>query len=64
MKLEEIRAIAKSHSIKPGNLSKAELIKTIQVQEGNFDCFGSAYSGECDQSDCLWRSDCIGAPAS
>ena len=63
MKLEEIRAIAKSQSIKPGNLSKAELIKTIQIHEGNFDCYGTAYSGECDQ-DCLWRNDCFDASTS
>lgn len=64
MKLEEIRAIAKSHSIKPGNLSKTELIRTIQGHEGNFDCYGSASSGECDQASCLWRDDCIAASAS
>lgn len=64
MKLEEIRAIAKSQSIKPGNLSKAALIKTIQTNEGNFDCYGSAYSGECDQASCRWRLDCFEATAS
>lgn len=62
MKLEEIRAIAKSHSIKPEKLSKAELIKKIQFNEGNFECFGTAYGGECDQYGCLWRNDCIGTP--
>lgn len=49
MKLEEIRTIARSHSIKPNHLSKTELIKAIQTEEGNFDCFGSAYDGVCDQ---------------
>jgi hypothetical protein len=42
MKLEEIRSIARSHSIKPSRLSKSELIKTIQSEEGNFDCFATA----------------------
>jgi hypothetical protein len=59
MKLEDVRTIAKSHSIKPGHLSKTELIKAIQAEEGNFDCFATAYSGECDQADCLWREDCL-----
>jgi hypothetical protein len=59
MKLEDVRAIARSHSIKPDHLSKTELIKTIQTEEGNFDCFGSAYNGECDQENCLWRKDCL-----
>ena len=59
MKMEEIRSIAKSHSINPAKLSKTELIKTIQANEGNFDCFATAGSGECDQSGCLWREDCF-----
>lgn len=59
MKLEEIRAIAKSHCIKPGNLSKTELIKTIQAVEGNFDCFATASEGYCDQQGCLWRDGCF-----
>lgn len=61
MKLEEVRSIAKSHNIKPGKLSKTELIKSIQTAEGNFDCFATAYGGICDQMNCLWREDCIAA---
>ncbi len=61
MKIEEVREIAKSTSIKPGKLSKTELIKTIQAVEGNFDCFATAYNGECDQADCCWRKDCFAA---
>lgn len=57
MNMQELRAIAKSHSISYSKLSKAELIKTIQHEEGNFDCYSTAYSGECDQADCLWRKD-------
>ncbi len=68
MKLAEIRDIAKSHSIHPGKLSKIELVKSIQLDEGNFDCFASATSGECDQIGCVWREDCFssaraGAPS-
>ncbi|MDD2914817.1 MAG: SAP domain-containing protein [Gallionella sp.] len=59
MKLEEVRAIAKSLSIKPGKFSKAELIKSIQTVEGNFDCFASALHGMCDQTGCSWREDCF-----
>jgi hypothetical protein len=61
MKIEEIRGIAKSHSISPGKLSKTELIKSIQINEGNFDCFSTAYGGECDQGGCSWRDDCSAA---
>jgi hypothetical protein len=59
MELEVIHLIAVSHGIDPDALSKTELIKTIQNQEGNFDCFASAESGECDQGNCLWLEDCL-----
>lgn len=59
MKLEELRAIAKSRHITPGKLSKIELVKTIQANEGNFDCFATASHGECDQTGCCWREDCF-----
>lgn len=59
MKLGEVRAIARSHSINSGKLSKIELIKSIQAGEGNFDCYATASGGVCDQEDCLWRDDCF-----
>ena len=61
MNMQELRAIAKSHNISPGRLKKTELIKAIQTEEGNFDCYSTAYSGERDQLDCLWREDCFEA---
>lgn len=61
MKLEDIRSIAESRGVHPRKLSKAALIKTLQVGEGNFDCFATASSGECDQSGCSWREDCFKA---
>jgi hypothetical protein len=59
MKAEEIRSIARSHQIGIKGSSKANMIKGIQRHEGNFDCYSSAFSGECDQSGCLWREDCL-----
>ena len=47
MRLEDIRTIAKSRGIKIHHLSKPELIKAIQTEEGNFDCFGSAPTAAC-----------------
>ena len=61
MKLQEIRAIAKLHQINSGGLSKNELIHEIQRREGNFDCFGTACDGVCDQLGCSWREDCFDA---
>jgi hypothetical protein len=59
MKMEEVRSIAKSRNINIGKLSKSELIKSIQTDEGSFNCFGTAASGACDQMNCLWRNDCF-----
>ena len=57
--ISEVRKIAKRHGIKTAKLKKGEIIRLIQRAEGNFDCFGTAASGECSQTDCLWRKDCL-----
>jgi hypothetical protein len=61
MDITEVREIARSQGINPANIFKSELIKTIQVREGNFDCYGTAYNGVCDQLGCRWRADCFEA---
>lgn len=58
MKLEEIKEIAKQHNIKVGKLKKAELIRAIQLSEGNIDCFETGQAAECGEPACLWREDC------
>lgn len=59
MKLQDVRTIARNHRLKPDGSTKAELIRKIQREEGNFDCFSSATRGHCDQHLCLWRNDCL-----
>lgn len=59
MNMKTIRHLAKTLKVESSQLSKTELIKKIQLAEGNFDCYGSASNGECDQVDCVWRSDCL-----
>lgn len=62
MQLQTIRTIAKAQGINTHKMDKPTLIRTIQRQEGNFDCFGSAATnGFCDQGGCLWREECIPA---
>ena len=61
MLINEVRKIAKEYGIKTSRAKKAEMIKMIQVNEGNFDCFSSATNGFCDQDSCLWRDDCLSA---
>ena len=58
MRVEEIRNIARERGIKAGKMPKGELIRTIQREEGNSDCFGVAANLPCDQAGCLWRADC------
>ena len=59
MKNKEIQKIAERLGIVPAGLAKDDLIRAIQRAEGNFDCYGSAAEGYCDQEGCLWRGDCL-----
>lgn len=58
MKMSDIQKRAKNLGLKPGKSKKAELIRMIQQQEGNYSCFESAQDF-CDQSECCWRGDCL-----
>lgn len=59
MNLQNVRDKAKSFGIKTSNMSKMNLIRSIQLSEGNFNCFATASNGECDQMECIWRNDCF-----
>jgi len=59
MTLKQVKEIAKEKGVKVGNMKKENIIRAIQRTEGNFDCFGSATAGVCDQLNCLWRDDCL-----
>ncbi|MDR3557698.1 MAG: hypothetical protein P4L55_23320 [Syntrophobacteraceae bacterium] len=58
MKMNELRAIAKSLHINSFGKTKVGLIREIQRKEGNFDCYGTA-GDYCDRLDCLFRSSCL-----
>jgi hypothetical protein len=59
MTLQEIRAVAESRGMKVGKSKKDELIRAIQRNEGNTECFGSKHAMNCGQNNCLWRDDCV-----
>lgn len=59
MNMQEIKNIAKTYGIKPSKATKLKLIREIQETEGNFACFATALSGQCDQTGCMWRDDCM-----
>ena len=59
MHMQDIRSMAKEHGLKTGKQTKVELVRHIQLAEGNFSCFATATAGFCDQGNCLWREDCF-----
>ncbi len=58
MNMTEIRAIARERGIRSGRMNKTELVRTIQRQEGNADCFNTGQMAGCGQDQCLWYTDC------
>lgn len=57
--MQDIRKIAKENGLKTGKLNKTRLVKQIQANEGNFDCFATASNAYCDQPACIWQDDCM-----
>lgn len=58
MIMTDIRRIAKKRNIRPGQMKKQDLIRTIQRAEDNPPCFQTAVA-PCDQYECCWRIDCL-----
>ena len=58
MTIYDVRVIAKNMGIDPKKMKKRDLIRSIQIKEGNTPCFKTADT-YCDQADCLWKSDCL-----
>jgi hypothetical protein len=58
MKMDEIKEIAKLHNIKAGKMKKADLVRAVQLAEGNEVCFDTGKADTCLQAACLWREDC------
>ena len=54
----EVKKKANMTRVKPGKMKKSELIKSIQVAEGNEACFESG-NMQCSQVECCWRSECL-----
>jgi hypothetical protein len=58
MNMTEIRAIASERGIRSGRMNKTELVRTMQRQEGNAECFNTGQVAGCGQGQCLWHADC------
>ncbi len=59
MKFQEIQRMAKSMGINPYRMKKTDLVKFIQREENNIDCYGTERVAHCEERECLWRSDCL-----
>jgi hypothetical protein len=58
MKFAEIKAIAKEMGIKVVGVKKADMVREIQVREGNEPCFATGRVSDCGQPHCLWFEAC------
>jgi uncharacterized Zn ribbon protein len=59
MKVTDIRTMARDLGVKNySRLNKGDLIRGIQVAEGNSPCYQQIV--DCRVNDCLWRPDCQG----
>jgi len=45
MNMQSIRGIVKQRDISPCKLGQSGLVRTLQREEGDFDCFAKAYAG-------------------
>jgi len=58
MKYHEVQKMASKYGIKSVGKTKVNLIREIQVAEGNFGCFGTA-TDYCDQLNCCFYAICL-----
>lgn len=59
MTVQEMKDIARQRGLNVGSKKKKlDIVRAIQKEEGNNDCFMSEWSSACGQSECLWREDC------
>ncbi len=58
MNMNEIKEKARELGLRVGKMKKAELIRAIQLQEGNSPCYQTGQN-LCTQESCCWRDDCL-----
>ncbi len=59
MKLQEIRELAQRRGIEVRRMKKKmDIVRAIQKDEGNDECFMTERASVCDQTGCLWIEDC------
>lgn len=58
MTKQQLIDLAKQRHVFDPSLSNIELIRRIQLSEGNLDCYARGARDRCEQYECLWRSGC------
>lgn len=61
MDIWQVREIAKKMGIEVTAMKKTELIRAIQMAEGNIYCYATQRSKTCGEEGCIWRDDCLKA---
>jgi len=61
MNVKEIQKMVRDLGLKPGKLKKTELVRLIQKEEKNDECYATTAVTSCRQEDCLWLADCLKA---
>jgi hypothetical protein len=59
MNFNEIKRIAKGMGINTFGMKKADVVRAIQPEENNIDCYATQRVDICNEKACLWRNDCI-----
>ena len=59
MKFQEIQKMARELGIKTHRTKKIDLVRTIQREEENIDCYGTDRVEYCQEPTCLWKGDCF-----
>lgn len=62
MNQKDLIELAKKYFIFDASLSKANLIRKIQTEQGHTDCYATGKT-DCDQLTCWWRKGCLSASA-
>lgn len=59
MSPDDVNRIAFLKGVDPIGKPKWEIIRLIQIKEGNQPCYATQHF-ECQHLECFWRQDCIG----
>ena len=59
MNKKQLAGLAKQYFILDDGLSETNLIRRIQVAEGNLDCYATPRVWTCTQFECRWRKACL-----